>query len=83
MIPMVLMLVAAAITSIISFCYHFSLKRTLIVLVVVLIVFYSLGALLRYFLLRFSEQNEKAALDEGEVIEKDAEPSSSEETGIS
>ncbi len=71
MIPIVLMLIAALITSVMSYILDFALKRTLIVLIIVLALFYFLGAALRYLLVLFERQNEKAAFDQGEVIEKD------------
>lgn len=71
MIPVVLMLVAALITSVLSYFLNFELKKTLIVLIIVLALFYFLGAALRYLLILFEKQNEKAAFDQGEVIEKD------------
>lgn len=71
MIPVILMLVAALITSVLSYFLNFELKKTLIVLIIVLALFYFLGAALRYLLILFEKQNEKAAFDQGEVIEKD------------
>lgn len=71
MIPVVLMLIAALITSVLSYFLNFELKKTLIVLIIVLALFYFLGAALRYLLILFEKQNEKAAFDQGEVIEKD------------
>lgn len=76
--PLLLMLGAAAITSILTFVMHYTILQKLIALLVVLLVFFVLGSTLRWVLDTFEAQNEKAALDEGEVIEKENE---SEEKG--
>lgn len=71
--PLLLMLGAAAITSILTFVMHYTILQKLIALLVVLLVFFVLGSTLRWVLDTFEAQNEKAALDEGEVIEKENE----------
>lgn len=71
--PLLLMLGAAAVTSILTFVMHYTILQKLIALLVVLLVFYVLGSTLRWVLDTFEAQNEKAALDEGEVIEKENE----------
>lgn len=71
LIPLILMLTAGLLASCLSFFLNFSLKKTLIVLIIVLVLFYILGSLLMYVLVRFEQENEKAAFDEGEVIEKE------------
>lgn len=70
-IPLILMLTAGLIVSCLSYLLNFSLQKTLIVLLIVLITFYMLGSLLMYVLMRFEQENEKTAYDEGEVIEKE------------
>ena len=70
-IPLILMLTAGLIASCLAFLFDFSLKKTLVVLIIVLVLFYFLGSLLMYVLMRFEQENEKAAFDEGEVIEKE------------
>ena len=69
--PLLLMLGAAAVTSILTYVMHYTILQKLIALLVVLLIFYVLGSTLRWVLDTFEAQNEKAALDEGEVIEKD------------
>lgn len=70
-IPLILMLFAGAITSIITFIMNYSTVKKLISLLVVLVIFYILGNALKFALDIFEKQNEKAALDEGEVVEKE------------
>lgn len=71
--PLTLMLVAGAVTSIITFIQKYTIFQKFLSLLIVLVVFYILGSLLKWALDTFERQNEKAALDKGEVIEKDAE----------
>lgn len=73
LIPVVMMLTAGAVVSILSFCLHMELKRTLIATLVALVVFYFFGALFEKMLNLFEMQNQEAAYNEGEVIEKAAE----------
>lgn len=73
LIPPFVMLVAGLITSIRTYVLHYDVKRSLLTLLVVLIVFYILGSILKYILDTFEKQNEEKALDEGEVIAKAAE----------
>lgn len=76
LLPAIIMLTAGLITSIRTWLLHYDTKRALIILLVVLIVFYALGSVLKYVLDVFEAQNEQKALDEGEVIEKEAEEES-------
>lgn len=69
--PLILMLVAGAVTSIITFFMQYSILQKLIALLVALVIFYALGSALKWALDIFEAQNEKAALDQGEVIEKE------------
>ena len=71
--PLILMLAAGAITSIITYIMNYTTIQKLLALLLVLVVFYVLGSVLKWALDTFDAQNEKAALDEGEVIEKDGE----------
>lgn len=71
--PLILMLLAGAITAIITFIKQYTMIQRLSALLVVLLVFYALGSLFKWLLDTFEAQNEKAALDEGEVIEKETE----------
>ena len=77
--PLILMLLAGAITAVITFIKRYTMVQRLSALLAVLLIFYALGSLLKWLLDTFEEQNAKAALDEGEVIEKEVE--ASEDTG--
>ena len=72
-IPLVLMLVAGAITCIFTFVNDYPIWEKLLSLLIVLLVFYFLGSLLRWVLDMFDMQNAKRAKEEGDVIEKDSE----------
>ena len=79
LLPPFVMLTAGLITSIRTFCLHYDTKSSLIILLVVLIVFYVLGSVLKFVLDTFDKENEQKALDEGEVIAKAAEEESAAE----
>lgn len=83
-LPSFIMLTAGLITSIRTYFLHYEMKRALVTLLIVLIIFYILGSVLKYVLDIFEEQNEQKALNEGEVIEKETEgeSASSEEDAI-
>lgn len=78
--PLIIMLVAGAVTSIITFIMKFTILQKLTWLLVVLLIFYTLGSILKWQLDSFEEQNKKAALDEGEVIAKEGSEEDSEKT---
>lgn len=71
--PLVLMLTAGAITCIITFVMKYAIIWKLAALLLVLVIFYTLGSILKWVLDAFDRQNEKKALDEGEVVEKEVE----------
>ena len=71
--PLLLMLVAGAVTCIITFIQKYSILEKLVSLFVVLLIFYFLGSLLKWTLDYFDEQNAKKNAEEGEVIEKTSE----------
>jgi len=76
LLPPFIMLTAGLITSIRTFCLHYDMKSSLIILLVVLVVFYVLGSIFKYILDVFEKENEQKALDEGEVFEKASEDES-------
>jgi len=86
LLPSFIMLTAGLITSIRTYLLHYDTKKALITLLIVLVVFYALGSVLKYVLDVFEQQNEQKALDEGEVIEKETEEeeesASEEEDGV-
>lgn len=75
MIPIILMLAAGAITSIITFIKDYELTKMLWTLLIVLILFYLLGVAIKKVLDVFDEQikeaEEKEKEEEGSVIEKE------------
>ena len=73
------MLVAGAVTCIITFIQNYSVLRKLISLLVVLLIFYMLGSILRWTLDYFDSENEKKNKEQGEVIEKEAEEDEQQE----
>ena len=71
--PLILMLVAGAVTCIITFIQNYTVLNKMVSLLVVLVIFYILGSILRWTLDYFDSQNEKNNKEQGEVIEKEAE----------
>lgn len=75
LLPPLVMLTAGLITSIRTFYLHYDTKSSLIILLIVLVIFYGLGSALKFMLDTFEKENEKRALDEGEVVVKEEEES--------
>ncbi len=71
-LPLVLMLLAGAVTCIITFIQGYSMTERLVILLAVLVLFYVLGCILVWTLNFFEHQNEEKRRSEGEVIEKEA-----------
>lgn len=80
-IPLVLMLLAGVVTCIITFVRKYSVIDKLAALLAVLVIFLILGNILRFTLDYFDRENEKRALEEGEVIEKENESEQKTEGG--
>lgn len=86
MVPIFLMLLAGAITSIITFIKDYELTKMLWTLLVVLIVFYALGVVIQKTLNLFDAQIEEAekkakeAEEEAEEKKENEEPVGEEET---
>jgi len=78
-LPLVIMLIAGAITSILTYMMKYPIKDMLLSVFVVLVIFYALGSILKYVLDLFERQNREAALKEGEVIEKENESDTEEQ----
>lgn len=72
-LPLVLMLVAGAITCIVNLVRNYSLLNQLTALLIVLVLFYTFGSILKWVLDLFDSQNEQNLSEEGEVIEKETE----------
>lgn len=73
-LPLMLMLVTGGITCIVTFAMDYSITQKLVYLLIVLILFYFLGNVIKWTLNYFDRQNEKLAMEEGEVIEKENPP---------
>lgn len=74
-IPMILMLVAGAAVSIVTYIMNYELKDALVILLSVLIVFYILGMIVKKIFDSFQivslSEAKQAGDEEGEVIEKE------------
>ena len=71
--PLIIMLVAGAAICVVTYFTEYSLTWRLFIILAVLLVFYAFGSILRGMLNYFDSQNEKNSMENGEVIEKDAE----------
>lgn len=71
-IPLILMLLAGAMTSLVTYFRGFELMDMLIALLAVMIFFNILGTVIKMILDSFDKAKEKKVSDEGEVIEKEA-----------
>lgn len=71
--PLTLMLVAGAVTCIITFIKDYTIMGKLGSLLFVLVLFYILGSVLKWTLDYFDRQNEEKKQHEGEMIEKETE----------
>ena len=75
MFPLLLMLVAGSVTSIMTYYFQYEIKTALLVLLSVLLVFYLLGLLLVNVIVSFDQKNEEGRkakeMEEGIVLEKD------------
>lgn len=69
-LPLILMLVAGAVTCIISLIQNYSFLRSLVHLFVVLVVFFFLGSVMKWALDSFERENEKNNQEEGEDTEE-------------
>lgn len=78
-LPLFIMLLAGAFTAVMTTIFEYSLKRKLALLLIVLLIFYFLGSLMKWVLNYFEQENAKAKHD-GEVIEKGTETEKDEES---
>ena len=82
-LPLLLMLVAGAVTCIINLIQNVTILGQLTSLLIVLVIFYFLGSVLKWTLDYFDNENEKAKKaeeGEGEVVEKESEDKAGEES---
>lgn len=73
--PLIIMLVAGSITSIMTYYFQYEIKTALLVLLSVLLIFYLLGLLLVNVIVSFDKKNEEVRKakekEEGLVVEKE------------
>lgn len=79
-VPSIIMLLAGAVTCIVTFLNGYEIKDTLVILIWVLIVFLIIGCVIKKILDSFHMPNEDAVNDEGEVIKKNSEDGEEEQT---
>ena len=72
-LPAVLTLAAGAVTCVVNLVRQYPAMDQMVLLLIVLIVFYVLGNIIKWTLDLFDHQNENFISDEGEVIEKESE----------
>lgn len=80
MLPLIMMLVAGAITSIATYIRNYTMLEKLVALFVTLLIFYGLGCFIEYMLNSFEKQNEKVRLaQEAAAAEQEQDVSTKEE----
>ena len=76
MFPLIIMLIAGSVTSIMTYYFEYEIKTALLVLLSVLLIFYLLGLLLINVIISFDKKNEEERIareqEEGMVLEKDS-----------
>lgn len=86
MLPVVFMLIAGAITGIITYLLQYEGKNALLILLVVLLLFYGIGFFFRKMIWQFEDEvvrKEKERAEEGKVLEKIMEAQAQKDTGNS
>lgn len=68
-LPLIIMLIAGAVISIITFIKDYELVEKLLLLLITLIVFYGLGSLLVFTMNHFDKVNEQKRTEEKEAVE--------------
>lgn len=79
-LPLILMLIAGAVTTLTVYFRGLGLKTMTIALLATLVAFYFLGSIIKMILDSFDKKNIDEVSEEGEVIEKDASEEEPEET---
>jgi len=75
-LPVVIMLIAGAVTGVITYILQYEGKTALLILLAVLLLFYIIGFFFRKMIWHFEDEiirKEKERLEEGKVLEKGAE----------
>ena len=70
MLPSIIMLTAGSIACLMAYFKNYSLRDMLFIVLIVLIIFYCLGLIVKKILDVFTAEEEHKISDEGEVIEK-------------
>ena len=78
-LPLILMLLAGAITTLTIYFKGLGLKTMLIALLAAMVIFGFIGSLIEYILNSFDRKEAAEVSDEGEVIEKEAIAQTTEE----
>jgi len=81
-IPSIIMLLAGAITSIITYFNAYTVRRMLFTLLVVLVIFYILGLIVKGIMDYFISVREDKKYDEGKVIEKESDLTEKDKTSV-
>lgn len=71
-LPLILMLIAGAITSLTVYFKGLGLSTMLIALLAAFVTFYLIGSIIKMVLDSFDKKNQERVSDEGEVIEKES-----------
>lgn len=71
LIPPFIMLMAGLLSSLIMFFMKYDTKDMLIILLVVLLIFYTIGLLIKFMMDSFEKRNSQTHSEEGEVFEKE------------
>lgn len=78
-LPAVIMLLGGAVAAVVTYVRGFSLRETLLIVLITLLGFYILGLILKRifdsFRIRQKKQEKERGMEEGEVIEKEPEES--------
>lgn len=83
MLPVVFMLIAGAVTGIITYILQYEGKTALLILLAVLLLFYVIGFFFRKMIWQFEDdiiKKEKERLEEGMVLEKGTESAMEKDT---
>ena len=80
--PLFLMLVAGAIVWIITFIRQYEMLDSMLAVFLSLVIFYSLGSIMRWILDKFEEQNEKLRQELAEAAKGEEENTETEQVAV-
>ena len=78
-IPVLIMLLAGAVTCVVTFLNHYNLRDMLVALLIVLIIFLIVGLVIKFLFDKFEISTDDSVSDEGEVVEKQGDGEAVEE----